>query len=193
MFEFVSEHQFWAAVAIYWIFSAAVSSIIKASPWRARASRPDPQTVRSPGYLWRYRFLHSIAGNVTTAFAGKIPGLKTFLLVVMIPGLLAVSGCVARYPVHPGALDKTDSAAYDVLLIAQSTIDQARILYQNLQLMFEIAKLALSVVDTHLEGKDQDFSVETRLVQIIRTGVQAYHQHTGEPLDPALIKVEEPL
>jgi len=193
MFEFVSEHQFWAAVAIYWIFSAAVSSIIKASPWRARASRPDPQTVRSPGYLWLYRFLHSIAGNVTTAFAGKIPGLKTFLLVVMIPGLLAVSSCVARYTVHPGALDKTDSAAYDVLLIAQSTIDQARILYQNLQLMFEIAKLALSVVDTHLEGKDQDFSVETRLVQIIRTGVQAYHQHTGEPLDPALIKVEEPL
>jgi hypothetical protein len=49
------------------------------------------------------------------------------------------------------------------------------------------------LVDTHLEGKDQDFSVETRLVQIIRTGVQAYHQHTGEPLDPALIKVEEPL
>ena len=35
MFEFVSEHQFWAAVAIYWIFSAAVSSIIKASPWLA--------------------------------------------------------------------------------------------------------------------------------------------------------------
>ena len=193
MFEFVSEHQFWAAVAIYWIFSAAVSSIIKASPWRARASRPDPRTVGSSGYLWLYRFLHSIAGNVTTAFAGKIPGLKTFLLVVMIPGLLAVSGCVARYTVHPGGLDKRDSAAYDVLLIAQSTIDQARILYQNLQLIFEIAKLALSVVDTHLEGKDQDFSVETRLVQIIRTGVQAYHQHTGEPLDPALIKVEEPL
>ena len=134
MFEFVSEHQFWAAVAIYWIFSAAVSSIIKASPWRARASRPDPRTVGSSGYLWRYRFLHSIAGNVTTAFAGKIPGLKTFLLVVMIPGLLAVSSCVARYSVHPGALNKTDSTAYDVLVIAQSTIDQARILYQAGQL-----------------------------------------------------------
>ena len=26
MFEFLSEHQFWAAVVIYWIFSAAVSS-----------------------------------------------------------------------------------------------------------------------------------------------------------------------
>ena len=51
----------------------------------------------------------------------------------------------------------------------------------NLQLMFEIGKLALSVVDTHLEGKDQDVSVETRLLQIIRAGVQAYQQHTGEP------------
>src|SRR5437762_10587828 len=122
MFEFVSEHQFWAAVAIYWIFSAAASSM------------PDPRTVGSSGYLWLYRFLHSIAGNVTTAFAGKIPGLKTFLLVVMIPGLLAVSSCVARYTVHPGALDKTDSAAYDVLLIAQSTIDHACILYQAGQL-----------------------------------------------------------
>src|SRR5207247_12944 len=125
MFEFVSEHQFWAAAAIYWIFSAAVSSIIRASPWRARASRPDPRTVGSSGYLWLYRFLHSIAGNVTTAFAGKIPGLKTFLLVVMIPGLLAVSGCVARYPVHPGALHETDSAAYDVLSPNRRSIKRA--------------------------------------------------------------------
>ena len=63
----------------------------------------------------------------------------------------------------------------------------------NLQLMFKIAKLALSIIDTYLEGKDQDLSVETRLGQIIRTGVQAHHQYTGKPLDPALIKVEEPL
>src|SRR5207247_10114791 len=115
MFEFVSEHQFWAAVAIYWIFSAAVSSIIKASPWRARASRPDPRTVGSSGYLWLYRFLHSIAGNVTTAFAGQIPGLKTFLLVVMITGLIAVSRCGAPYTVHPESLDKTDSGVSHVL------------------------------------------------------------------------------
>ncbi|PYR97096.1 MAG: hypothetical protein DMG15_29270 [Acidobacteria bacterium] len=63
----------------------------------------------------------------------------------------------------------------------------------NLQLMFDIAKLALSIADTHLEGKDHDASVEARLVQIIQTGVRAYQQHTGEPLDPALINVEEPL
>jgi len=137
MFEFVSEHQFWAAVAIYWIFSAAVSSM------------PDPRTVGSAGYLWLYRFLHSIAGNVTTAFAGKIPGLKTFLLVVMIPGLLAVSSCVARYTVHPGALDKTDSAAYDVLLIAQSTIDQARILYQAGQLPGAAAEALNKLIEAY--------------------------------------------
>ncbi len=63
----------------------------------------------------------------------------------------------------------------------------------NLQLMFDIANLALSVLDTHLAGKDHDLSVETRLLQIIRKGVQAYHEHTGELLDPALIKAEEPL
>ena len=113
MFEFVSEHRFWAAVVSYWIFSAAVSSM------------PDPVTVRSPGYLWLYRFLHTIAGNVTTALAGKIPGIKAFLLVVMIPGLLAVSSCVARYTVHPGALDKTDSAAYDVLSPNRRSIKRA--------------------------------------------------------------------
>ncbi len=137
MFEFVSEHQFWAAVVIYWIFSAAVSSM------------PDPQTVRSAGYQWLYRFLHSIAGNVTTALSGKIPGLKTFLLVVMIPGLFAVSSCVARYTVHPGALDKTDSATYDVLLIAQSTIDQARILYQAGQLPSHAAEALNKLIEAY--------------------------------------------
>ena len=63
----------------------------------------------------------------------------------------------------------------------------------NLQLMFETAKLALSIVDTHLEGKDHDLTVATRLQQIVQRGIEAYQQHTGEPLDPALIKVEEPL
>ena len=34
MIQFLIEHQFWAAVALYWIFSAAVSSM----PERATAS-----------------------------------------------------------------------------------------------------------------------------------------------------------
>ncbi len=69
MFEFVIEHQFWTAVVIYWIFSAAVSSM------------PEPGANSNPGYLWLYRFLHSLAGNITTVFGTKIPGLKTFLLI----------------------------------------------------------------------------------------------------------------
>ena len=69
MFEFVIEHQFWTTVVIYWIFSAAVSSM------------PEPGANSNPGYLWLYRFLHSLAGNITTVFGTKITGLKTFLLI----------------------------------------------------------------------------------------------------------------
>jgi len=118
MFEFVTQHQFWTAVVIYWIFSAAVSSM------------PEPASNGSPGYLWLFRFLHSIAGNITTAFGSKIPGLKTFVLVLTIPLMLATSACAARYTIHPGALSTTDSAAYDTLLIAQATIDQARVEFE---------------------------------------------------------------
>ena len=130
MFEIVSEHQFWTAVVIYWIFSAAVSSIIKASPWRARATRPEPGPNGSPAYLWFYRFLHSIAGNITTAFGSKIPGVKTMTVILLIPILLSVSACRAHYPIHPGALNMADSAAYDTLLVASATIDEARMAYQ---------------------------------------------------------------
>ena len=130
MFEIVSEHQFWTAVVIYWIFSAAVSSIIKASPWRARASRPEPGPNGSPAYLWFYRFLHSIAGNITTAFGSKIPGVKTMTVILLIPILLSVSACRAHYAIHPGALNTADSAAYDTLLVASATIDEARMAYQ---------------------------------------------------------------
>src|SRR5881296_2065843 len=130
MFEIVSEHQFWTAVVIYWIFSAAVSSIIKASPWRARASRPEPGPNGSPAYLWFFRFLHSIAGNITTAFGGKIPGVKTITVILLIPVLLSASACRGHYAIHSGALNPADSAAYDALLIAEATIDDARVAYQ---------------------------------------------------------------
>jgi hypothetical protein len=62
MLQFVMQHEFWTAVVIYWIFSAAVSSM------------PDPASTGNPGYLWLFRFLHTIAGNITTAFGDRIPG-----------------------------------------------------------------------------------------------------------------------
>jgi len=40
--------------------------------------------------------------------------------------LLLLVGCAAKYQVHPGALDVTDSAAFDTLLVAESIIDQAK-------------------------------------------------------------------
>ena len=106
---------------------------------------PDPAGNGSSGYLWLYRFLHTIAGNITTAFsqaaryrAGaspgtKIPGLKIFTL-LLVALLAAASACAARYTIHPGALNKTDSGAYDILLVAETAIDQARLDYKSGQL-----------------------------------------------------------
>ena len=118
MFEFVTQHQFWSAVVIYWIFSAGVSSM------------PDPGSGGNPGYLWLFRFLHTVAGNITTAFGSKIPGLKTMVLALLIPMMFVTGACAAaHYTVHPGALNTADSAAYDTLLVAEAAIDQARMDY----------------------------------------------------------------
>jgi hypothetical protein len=131
MFEFVLAHQFWSAVVLYWIFSAAVSSM------------PDPTANGNPGYSWLYRFLHTIAGNLTTALseaaryragasvAGKIPGLKTLAFILIVPFLLVTPACAMHIPVHPGALDTIDSVAYDTLLSAQAAIDQARLDFKS--------------------------------------------------------------
>jgi hypothetical protein len=59
---------------------------------------------------------------------------REFWTVLLLAILLSAAACAARYTVHPGALSKTDSAAYDALLIAETTIDQARTEYQAGQL-----------------------------------------------------------
>jgi hypothetical protein len=114
MILFILQHQFWAAVALYWIFSAAVSSM------------PEP-AGGSAGYLWAYRFLHTIAGNITTALGSRIPGFKIVGPLLLAPLVFPAAACAAHYTVHPGALNVTDSAAYDTLLIAQAAIDRARV------------------------------------------------------------------
>ena len=115
MIEFLVQHQFWAAVAAYWIFSAAVSAM------------PEPGTSGSPGYLWLYRFLHTTAGNITTALGSRIPGLKTLVGLLLIPLVFSTTACAAHYTVHPGSLNTIDSAAYDTLLGAKAAIDQAKV------------------------------------------------------------------
>ena len=134
MIEFISQHQFGIAAAIYWIYSAAVSAL------------PDPVPNGNPAYLWLYRFSHTIAGNITTVFGSRIPGLKILGLVVVIPLLMvSATSCSAHYTIHPGALNQTDSSAYDALLIAETTIDQARLDLQAGQLLDE-AKTALAAL-----------------------------------------------
>jgi hypothetical protein len=115
MIEFLIQHRFWAAVGIYWVFSAAVSAM------------PEPGANGRAGYVWLFRFLHTTAGNITTAFGGKIPGLKPLIPpTLLLPVLLATPACTFHYTVHPGALNTTDSAAYDTLLVAETTIAQAQ-------------------------------------------------------------------
>src|SRR5713226_9124635 len=115
MIEFLVQHQFWAAVASYWMFSAAVSAM------------PEPGASGSPGYLWLYRFLHTTAGNITTVLGSRIPGLRTMAVLLLLPVVLSTTACAAHYTVHPGSVNTADSAAYDTLLIAKAVIDQARL------------------------------------------------------------------
>ena len=89
MSQFLNQHEFWSIVVLYWIYSAAVSSM------------PDPAANTNPGYTWLYRFLHTIAGNLTTAFSGKIPGLKPLVLILAIPLLLVTPACAGmHYALH---------------------------------------------------------------------------------------------
>src|SRR6516225_5776202 len=118
MINFLLQHQFWVAVGLYWIFSAAISAM------------PEPKPDGSPGYLWLYRFLHTTAGNLTTAFGNRIPGIKPFILLLLVPIVFSTTACAAHYRIHPGAVNATDSAAYDALLIAEAEINKARMDYQ---------------------------------------------------------------
>ena len=64
----------------------------------------------------------------------------------------------------------------------------------NPDLAFEIVELGLSLARSQATGKvQQDASLADTLLKIIRKGAHAYQEHTGEALDPSLIKVEEPV
>ena len=142
MMNFLVQHQFWAAVGIYWIFSAAVSSL------------PEPEANSSPGYLWLYRFLHTTAGNITTVFGSRIPGLKNLFLVLFLPIVLSTTACAAHYAIHPGALNPADSAAYDTLLIAKAAIDQARVENQTQPFPADTKDAVNTLVQTYNVARD---------------------------------------
>ena len=62
MFSIITDPNFWFLVGAYWIFNAAVGAM------------PEPDEKSGNGYRFFYKFAHTLAGNVTMAFANKIPG-----------------------------------------------------------------------------------------------------------------------
>jgi hypothetical protein len=64
----------------------------------------------------------------------------------------------------------------------------------NIDLIFQILQLALGIAQVQSAGKvQQDAAIADNLVQIVKSATQAYEQHTGLPLDPDLIKAEDPI
>ena len=57
----------------------------------------------------------------------------------------------------------------------------------NPNVAFEILELALSLL------KSPGANSAATLVRIVGKAVQAYQDHTGQPLDPSLIKAEDPV
>jgi hypothetical protein len=64
----------------------------------------------------------------------------------------------------------------------------------NVNVALEILELAVSLAKTQASGSLQkDATLAGILLEIVEKAVQAYQAHTGEPLDPSLIKAEDVL
>ena len=62
MLNLIEDPHFWLLVGAYWIFIAAVGALAPPTP------------ASGPGYQFLFKFLHTLAGNITTAFGSHIPG-----------------------------------------------------------------------------------------------------------------------
>ena len=59
----------------------------------------------------------------------------------------------------------------------------------NSELVLKLVDVAISLAQTQMDSS----GTTQGLLAIIRKGVRAYEDHTGGPLDPSLIKAEEPV
>jgi hypothetical protein len=59
----------------------------------------------------------------------------------------------------------------------------------NPELVLKLVDVAISLAQTQMDSTD----TTQALVAIVQKGVRAYEDHTGGPLDPSLIKAEEPV
>jgi hypothetical protein len=61
----------------------------------------------------------------------------------------------------------------------------------NTYLIFQILDLAVTLAKAQFQGNaQQHFQVEQALLEIVQAGAQAYQLHTGQPIDPSVIKAE---
>jgi len=64
----------------------------------------------------------------------------------------------------------------------------------NLNRIVEIITLSRDLAEAALaENLQQEAAAAVILLRMIRKGIQTYQEHTGQPLDPSLVKVEAPL
>ena len=62
----------------------------------------------------------------------------------------------------------------------------------NTDIAFDIVELAVSLAKSQTSGDIQpDVTFGETLLEIIETATRAYEDHTGEALDPFLIKAED--
>jgi hypothetical protein len=57
----------------------------------------------------------------------------------------------------------------------------------NTELILELVETAIELAQSQMSGTE----LEHTLLDIVRKGVDAYQEHTGETLDPSLIGAEE--
>jgi hypothetical protein len=61
----------------------------------------------------------------------------------------------------------------------------------NTTLVFEILQLAVALAQSQFSGGAAGkIAITQTLLDIVQKGTEAYQQHTGQPMDPALIKAE---
>lgn len=64
MMQFIMQHQIICTSIAYWVFSAVVSGM------------PCPMPNGSLGYQWAYNTLHTLVGNISTAFPNLAARMK---------------------------------------------------------------------------------------------------------------------
>ena len=61
VWQFIVLHSTMFTLGVYYVFSAAVSSM------------PDLDTSSSKGYAWLFKFMHIIAGDISSGLSSKLP------------------------------------------------------------------------------------------------------------------------